>query len=380
MSKKTGTERSKKGQFVVFGMCSLLALVLCMVTLVITVNRVEADNISADVEEEALQSKTHLDNKTDVLADYISSLVDKTHNNKFVKVNSYTDISVDDGKIAVTDEQGAPVDPALLVYAKNRILCVADSWYGADYTGVFGTVYDKLPVVEFNSTDGVTAFFTTGLADDSGKPVYNDEGILVDGDCYYVSFDVAGERVTDNDLLNTFRLNEAPDIGKRIIEEISYVCQVSRQTAVPGNFNVTAKVNRYTDEIVYIEITRCYDVSARLDFNNAMESFGKVDVEFEYKVTEHFDYYYAGISFENKKISAGVGTEIALPVYAVIEDDSNYKVYFASSDESVVTVDEMGYVTVHKVGKEPVYVTVTLEYLGEKFTDKCVIDIYAEEA
>lgn len=380
LSKKTGAQQSKKGQFIVFGMCSLLALVLCMVTLVITVNQVESEGVSAEPEQQTLQNKTQLDNKSPVLAEYISELVDKTHNNKFIKVNSFTDISVDDDKIVVTDEQGDSVDPTLLIYAKNKILGVADSWYGADYTGVFGTAYDKMPVVELTSHEGVKGSFTTGLADDNGQPVYNDEGELVDGDCYYVTFVVVGEMVTDNSLSQAFRLDQAPDAGKKITEEISSVCQVSRGVVTPGDFKITAKVNRVTDEIVYIEITRLYNISARLDFKGDMESFGTADVQLEYKVTEHFDYYYAGISFTDEQISADVGGEVALTVNAVIEDDSEYKVHFTSSDESVVTVDEMGYATVHKESAEPVYVTVTLEYLGERFTDKCAINVRTEEA
>jgi uncharacterized protein YjdB len=66
------------------------------------------------------------------------------------------------------------------------------------------------------------------------------------------------------------------------------------------------------------------------------------------------------------------GEEAQLTVNAVIEDDSEYKVKFNSSDESIATVDEMGYVTVLK--EEPVIIIVQLEYLGEIFTDERVVN------
>ena len=69
------------------------------------------------------------------------------------------------------------------------------------------------------------------------------------------------------------------------------------------------------------------------------------------------------------------GTEAMLSVNAVIENDSDYKVSFTSSDSSVVTVDEMGYIKGIKSSNSPVTITVTLEYLGEKFTDECTVNV-----
>ena len=50
-----------------------------------------------------------------------------------------------------------------------------------------------------------------------------------------------------------------------------------------------------------------------------------------------------------------------------------YSVRFISSDESIATVDEMGYVKGVKASEKPVTITVELEYLGEKFTDECTV-------
>ena len=64
-----------------------------------------------------------------------------------------------------------------------------------------------------------------------------------------------------------------------------------------------------------------------------------------------------------------------LSVNAVIENDSDYTVTFTSSDNSIVTVDEMGYVKGIEASCTPATVTVTLEYLGEKFTDECTVTV-----
>jgi hypothetical protein len=60
-------------------------------------------------------------------------------------------------------------------------------------------------------------------------------------------------------------------------------------------------------------------------------------------------------------------------VNAVIEDDSDYTVKFTSSDEGIATVDEMGYVKLVKACDTPAVITVELEYMGEIFTDQCVV-------
>ena len=64
-----------------------------------------------------------------------------------------------------------------------------------------------------------------------------------------------------------------------------------------------------------------------------------------------------------------------LNVNAVIDDDSEYSVAFFSSDENVVTVDEMGYVKILKNSDVPIAITVQLNYLGEIFTDSCLVNV-----
>ena len=171
-------EQSKKKQFIIFGLCSFIALVLCMVTLVITVKQVEGDNSHKNEEAAVKESATVLKNDFLTLSDYALRLTKDTHDNNFVKVNSYTDVSVDDETVRLYDKGGNEVNNGLILYAKNKLMPAIDSWYGEDYTGEFVSIRDDMPVVSLSGVKATTARYTTGLADEDGKPVYDDNGVL----------------------------------------------------------------------------------------------------------------------------------------------------------------------------------------------------------
>ncbi len=372
-------EQTKKKQFIIFGLCSFIALVLCMVTLVITVKQVESDNNRSDENSAPKQSATVLNNDFSALSDYALKLTQETHNNKFVKVSSYTDVSVDDSSVKVTDTQGAEVDNSLVIYAKNKIMPTVDSWYGDDYTGKFGDMFEERPVVNLTDAENTASNYTTGLADEKGEPVFNDEGVLVDEDFYYVTFKMNGARASTNSA-DTFRTKALPEVGEMLKKELSTVCKINKSTVTPADFSLVLKINRFTDEIVYLEIARFYTVKADVNFIGDMSAFGENSLEFTYKVTEHFDYYYAGISFTNQPLHLGVGDEGVVTVNAIMDDDSDYTVAFFSSDESIAAVDEMGYVTALKESEKPVYINVTLCYMGKIFTDQCPVYVNGEDA
>ncbi len=375
---KPQKEQTKKKQFIIFGLCSFVALVLCMVTLVVTVKRIEGDTYQ-DPSKENKVSATILKNDFATLSDYAKKLTDLTQKNQFVKISSYTDVYVDDSSVKVTDSHDAEVDNSLVIYAKNKIMPTVDSWYGDDFTGKFGDMLEVRPVVNLTDAENTASNYTTGLADENGTPVFNDEGVLVDEDFYYVTFKMNGAKASIKSA-DTFRTKSLPEVGEMLKKELSTVCKINKSTVAPADFGITLKVNRFTDKIDYLEVTRVYNVKADVSFIGDMSTFGEKSIEFTYKVTEHFDYYYAGISFTNQPLHLDVGEEAVLSVNAVMEDDSDYQVKFISTDESVIVVDEMGYVTALKESEEPVYVTVTLCYMGKIFTDKCPVYVNGEDA
>lgn len=369
--------KSRKYQYLIFALCSLLAIAACMVVLVVTVRTVESDT-SGTVEYETV-SKTQIKGETDELLAYIKTLTQKTADNRFIKADTYTDISVDDNSIAVYgDDDGT--DKSLFIYAKNKMLGGVDGYYPEDYKGVFGTAYEGMPVIDLPVSLISESRFSVGEADENGNPVYNtDTGELIDPDYYFITLYLNESAVTDSTVSTLFSLDEKQTVADRFKADLAGRCVINGCDLSVKELKIFAKVNRLTDEILYINFEKTYAVNADVTFAGELEVFGSKKIDFDYKVCERYEYRYAGIRFAQNSVTVAPGAETALTVAAVIENDSDYTVTFASSEESVATVDEMGYVKGIKQSDTPVTITVTLKYLGETFTDECTVIINDDE-
>ncbi len=365
---------SKKTQFLLFGLCSIIAMAACAAVLVATVRSIEKNSsITAEYET---QSKTQLTADKQVMLDYITTLTKTASGNKFIKANIYTDVSVDDSTVTVKKEDGtvSESDKTLILYAKNKIMPHIDSYYADDITGVFGTVNPDLPLIDFSADSISECLYTVGEADENGNPVYDsNSGELIDGDFYFLTFNLSESE--SQSIAALFSLDEKDRIAAQFLDDTkSEIAADSYQISAP-RLCIKAKVNRITDEIEWIELEKIYTVTADVTFKGELAVFGKKNISFDYKVTEKTEYFYAGIRFAENSVTVSPDTEATLSVNAVIENDSDYKVTFTSSDSSVVTVDEMGYIKGIKASDKPVTITVTLEYLGETFTDECTVSV-----
>ena len=362
--------QSKKKQFILFGVCSVLALALCMAALVVTVRRVDGNTTVEHKAEK--ESRTPLKGNESELVSYVKKLTGEAQENLFIKANKYTDIGME---LSGETESLSENDKTLFSYIKSNITQYADTLYGEDAVGVFGEPCKVLPLVNLEKCDISDYTFSVGAADSEGNPLYDDNGALVDADYYFISFKTS-EPVKGNKASEiAFGAASLPDVSGELKNELSSVCSVKDVKADFREYEISFKINRLTDEMEYMEIQRIYDVEAKLEFINELEIFGEKNVALEYKATEKFDIYYAGISFVENNITIEKGEEYCLNVSAVIEDDSEYAVTFISADEKIASVDEMGYVKALESAENPVKITVKLDYLGESFTDKCFVNI-----
>lgn len=355
--KKSG----KKKQFLLFGLVSVIAIAACAAVLVMTVRSVEESN-SATVEYET-KSKIELSSDTQTLLSYLASVSKNSTDNRFIKADIYTDVSVDDGTVTVSDGTNSlEADRNLLIYAKNKLMPTVDGYYPEDQKGVFGTVNAALPTVDLSSDDINSITFSVGEADADGNPVYNsDTGELIDADYYFITVNLKPEA-------------EYPaQISEKFSSDIADVCTVNSSDISLQKNIIRAKINRLTDEIDTLTFDKTYLIGADVTFKDKLAVFSDRQIEFEYKTSERYEYAYAGISFAESTATVEPDGEIMLSVNAVIENDSEYTVTFISSDTSVATIDEMGYVKGINASEKPVTITVKLSYLGETFTDECTV-------
>ncbi len=372
--KRTPETKSKKKQFVIFGLCSFLALALCMVTLVVVVKNVEK---SENTQTENNAEEHFMENEKNDLLCYIAAITNMTLNNKSVKVNVSTDVNIDDGKIAVDGETDGK-DVALFTYFKNQAMGQIDALYGEDYTGEFGVIYPDMPYVVLPMDTKIQCNMTKGLADEEGNPVYDDAGVLVDEDYYFLTF-TAENGVLNNEEAEAFGLKDAKSVKDGVGKVLSSVCEIKNLKVTPQDFKINAKANVYTDYLEYLEYQYVYKIDADIEFINEFRVFGEKTVSFEYVVTRRFDYSFVSVTFSQDTLYLEKGEESQLAVNAVIEDDSEYEIKFITRNPDIVAVDEMGYVNVLKESDEPVAVTVELRYMGEKFYDECLVFTTAQE-
>ncbi len=373
-NKKTPETQSKKKQFIIFGLCSFIALALCMLTLVVVVKNVEKNEntqVQNNAEEQFMENE-----KNDLLC-YISAITNMTLNNKSVKVNVSTDVNIDDSTIVV-DGKTDSKDVQLFTYFKNQAIGQIDALYGEDYTGEFGVIYPDMPHVVLPMDTKIECNMTKGLADEEGNPVYDDEGVLIDEDYYFLTF-TAKNGVLNEEEIEAFGLKDVKSVKDGVNEILSSVCKIKNLKVTPQDFKINTKANAYTDYLEYLEYQHVYKIDTDIEFINEFSVFGEKSVSFEYIVTKRFDYSFVSITFSQDTLYLEKGEEAQLTVNAVIEDDSEYEIKFISNNEDVVTIDEMGYVNVLKESEEPVSVVVELRYMGEKFYDECYVYTTAQE-
>lgn len=363
---------NKIKQFIAFGVCSIVALVLCVGVLVVTVNNLDGD--TSATENKAVINKTELGSSKEILITYINKLISDTEN-RFVKTKTYSDVSVND--ISVPDSSENPgKDQALLNFAKDKMLSAIDSYYAEDFEGTFEKNNSQKLDLALNKTDLKNADFSIGQVNENGESVFDDQGNLVDNEFYYLTFEFNGETVSnDKKLSKMFSVENDVSAKKQFLNAVKDSCIIEQFNAKPESFTIKAKVNRTNDEIQYINVIRNYAVTINASFTSVAEFFGEKEFSFVYTVTDTYEYSYAGISFIEDEITVGINEEQVLNVNAVIDNDSEYTVEFSSSDENIATVDEMGYVKVLNNSNKPVTITVKLNYLGETFTDTCIVNV-----
>ncbi len=367
----------KLKQFIAFGVASVVALAVCLVVLVVTVNNLGSDSETTEAKE--IVNKTELDSSNETLTEYINKLILKT-GGRFVKTKTYTDVSVSDLKVLNASENQNK-DEALLKFAKDKMFSAVDGFYSDDLQGSFEKNDSKKLLLVLGKNAVVDADFSIGQVNENGESVFDDEGNLVDSEYYYLTYDIDVKNKSFNKrYYEMLSLNEDLFAKEQFIDAVKDDCKISKFEAKPDSVTIKAKVNRSTDKIEYINVIRDYVITFNAKFINKAEFFGEKYISFIFTATDTYEYSYAGISFVENEVTIEHDEEYMLNVNAVIDDDSEYTVEFISSDENIASVDEMGYVKGLKNCDTPTTITVKLNYLGETFTDTCTVYVDVKEA
>lgn len=361
-AQKTGSQRKR---FVIFGLISLLALLLCIAIVVVFSLKLTTEGVYDLAEDTQVQSATELPQTPKATADYLKALLAKVNDDTRVFVNRYIDVGVDESSITFS---GSEHELKALKFMKNTLLSSVDGIYPENYEGKFGDGYKDYPVFALGEDEYTDAVCTVGETNDKGE-TYNE-------DYHFITLTAKGAEfppIEGTGVYKTFNLEESVAIANEIKETLSPFVTVDACEIVPAEFLIKAKANRSNDEISFVEFIRSYTASFTVTFVGEYAELGSRTLSFNYSVKEKYDYTWAGLRFEQAVMRIKQGDSVTLPVKAVMNDDSEYSIDFECSDNSVASIDEAGYITGNKSSETPVTVTARLKYLGHEYVSLCTV-------
>lgn len=134
---------------------------------------------------------------------------------------------------------------------------------------------------------------------------------------------------------------------------------------------VTCRVDRLTGKIHYLSLNKGMNVTAGLDFTGAYSSLGSVPLKSKVKESVEYNFSWPGVSLDKHTMSIERKKEDNLEATLTCSEPFP-EVVWTSSDESVATVDDKGYI---KTGKNfgTATITATMEFQGQTYSDSCVV-------
>ena len=203
---------------------------------------------------------------------------------------------------------------------------------------------------------------------------YNDDGVYLDDDWYYISLTV------DPSTVDTAALMES-DTYKGILGLLDAAFTAENVKLTVNSVTYNYKISRPFDELASLEITRAYTVEADLLPAEAYASMlpegeRSVHVVAPYQSTEKISFKYYGAHFTQSCVAHTPGDMNALPASVIVNSSAtadDYKLTFTPSVDGVVEIDADGVMTVKAMHDEPFTITMTLEYDGHMYSDELTV-------
>ncbi|NMP36676.1 MAG: hypothetical protein GX051_00910 [Clostridiales bacterium] len=356
--------KSQKKRIILFVSLSLASVVLCTAVVIGVALSLITEGVYEFKEPERPSMTALPENDADTVS-FLSSLLAQACDDKTVCVNTYTELSVDDESVKYS---GSAEERSILLYAKSGILESVDKLYPEDYEGTFSDGFTAYPRLNLACGEYTSAVCTKGKLNDNGE--------IEDEDYYFFKVIAPGGEYpakADTGVYESFALSDKAELAQKVRQELEAVADIVSVNVAPKDFELEAKSDRFTDKIITAEYKRQYHIAITIAFKDDLASLGTGTLEFDFSAKTKYEYRWSGIAFLSDSMTLAPGESAELAVNAVMNDYSEYSVSFTSSDESVASVDEMGYVTAHKASLEPVIITVNFEYLGNEYSDACEI-------
>ena len=164
---------------------------------------------------------------------------------------------------------------------------------------------------------------------------------------------------------------------KMFTTENAGVFSVINEKFIPSVCEYSLSADTVTGKIISFSVKRYYSYSSNIAFKNTLAPVGVTPFEMEISFSENYEFSYAGIEIAEDIITLGVGDYQTLSVTPYVEEglsEDEYSLSFSTYDK-YLTVDQNGQITAKMIYDHPVTVRVTLNYLGQSFSDTCTVYI-----
>lgn len=189
---------------------------------------------------------------------------------------------------------------------------------------------------------------------------------------------------TDNDEILRPLFATDDTLPEKIKALSTQECEIKDVAAELTALNIETKTDTATERLKEYSVRREYDVTVKLAFSGKVSELGEQTLNYTYTVTETRKFTYVSINIKEDNVSLEKGGFKTLTVSANVSENAgpdDYTLTFTSSNPDVVKADDNGMVEGIAESKEPVTVTLTLEYLGKTYSDtvEVRVDVPAEK-
>lgn len=345
---KVGKQISLKAKIAVLLICPIVVIAICSVVIVITVGTlVDGDKYTFETAEAEVLTAPEGNEAIGLAFD---KLVKEASAAPDVRVEKGVDVSISDIDGNITDRQ-----KSLLEYFASAI---CDSVKGSfdteavEYGGNAGCV-NPGDVASFVSEASATV-------NDEGTKISYEIGVVPGENAFTARFIETDDKAAEDAKGKSTSACTIKDIKSENIAATVY-----------GESDAEGRLSN-------ISVERKYKVEADVEFLEDLSGLGSQHITFTCTIKERKSIKYAGISIKQDKISLKNNGYDTLSLSANIAEEAgedDFTIEFKSSDTGVVKVDPNGMIEAVSESKEPVTVTAVLTYLGNTYSDSCIVTV-----
>lgn len=147
---------------------------------------------------------------------------------------------------------------------------------------------------------------------------------------------------------------------------------LSRENA---KLTLSFRVDRVTDHLTYLSYGKEINVKTTVDFSDEWAELGTKNISFTFNQNDNFSLTWPGLSLDqHKMVIEPKGTDNLLATLSCSKP-TEMTVTWTSSDDSVVTVDNEGYLKACKEDGKSAVITAEYEFNGKKYSDTCEVKV-----